>query len=395
MRKSLLSVFFTAIALHHTAFAQQILCTIAPTSIPVTPPQTFPPAGAETPASIACVYGLTPNVPGCPINGTSITPSGGSGTIVVTEGGDDPNAEEELAIFSTAFNLPQCTSTPSIPGTQPCFSVIYANTTGSTPPPATGRFLHEHAVDIEMVHAMAPNANIVMIEADSFDQPTIFNAVYCANQILALEGGGIVSNSWSQPEYPGETAYDTYFQGKNTIYFGSSGDALAPARYPSSSPYVVSVGGTRFVRDAQGNFQNEVHWVTPAIGEGSSGGPSKYELRPMVQNSVMKVVGTQRGTPDISAIAANIAFYYIEGSTGTWLAAPGTSFAAPIMAGIVNVSNSGAKSSQEQLSLMYTSALKNYQSYWHDVIEGNNGFQAMKGYDFVGGIGSPLGYLGK
>jgi kumamolisin len=377
------------------AIAQQVLCTLAPTSIPVTPPQTFPPASAETPASIACVYGLTPNIPGCPINQTSITPTGGSGTIVVTEGGHDPNAEEELAIFSAAFNLPSCTSTPAVPGQQPCFSVYYANTTGNVPPDATGKDLREHALDIEMVHAMAPNAKIIMVEADSFDQPTIFNAVYCANQILSAQGGGTVSNSWSKSEYPGETINDVYFHAPGIVYTASSGDFLAPARYPSSSPYVISVGGTRFERDAQGLFKREIYWFSPESGLGTSGGPSLYEARPTFQNSVMKVVGNARGTPDIAAIAINIAFYYINGTDGIWEASGGTSFASPIMAGIINSAGSHAGSTQAELSLIYNGALKNYHAYWHDILKGNNGFPALQGYDFVTGLGSPAGYAGK
>lgn len=375
---------------------QPVPCTLAPTSLPVILPQTLPPPGAETPASIACVYGLTPKVPGCPINGTSLPPSGGWGVIAVTEGLHDPNAEEELAIFSKAFHLPPCSSTPAAPGQQPCFSVYYATQNGQAPQNAQGRDLREHAIDIEMAHAMAPNAKIVMVEADSFDQPTIFNAVQCANQIVSQMGGGVVSNSWSSSEYIGENAFDRNFQTPGIVYTASSGDFLAPARYPSSSPFVVSVGATRFIRDSQGNFVKEIFWFSPVSGKGTSGGPSKYELRPMEQNSVMKIVGNKRGTPDIAAIGANIAFYHInENNEGIWESSDGTSFAAPIMAGIINVANSHAASSQQELSIIYSGALKNYHAYWHDILEGNNGFPTLQGYDFVTGLGSPLGYRGK
>jgi hypothetical protein len=42
-----------------------------------------PPSGAETPASLACIYQLVPGPypPGCPITGTSVNPSGGSAYI--------------------------------------------------------------------------------------------------------------------------------------------------------------------------------------------------------------------------------------------------------------------------------------------------------------------------
>src|SRR5690348_16150914 len=83
---------------------------------------------AETPASLACIYGLTPTVLGCPIIGTTIIPQGGSGIIAVIEGGDDPDALGELTQFSLQFMpnnvLPQCTvpPTPNVP----CFQTYYA-----------------------------------------------------------------------------------------------------------------------------------------------------------------------------------------------------------------------------------------------------------------------------
>lgn len=40
-------------------------------------------ATCETPASLACVYGLTANVPGCTIQGTTALPTGGWGAIAV------------------------------------------------------------------------------------------------------------------------------------------------------------------------------------------------------------------------------------------------------------------------------------------------------------------------
>jgi len=241
---------------------------------------------------------------------------------------------------------------------------------------------------------------------------------------VSAMGGGVVSNSWGTAkttddvhEYIGELNDDAYFQTPGVVYTASSGDTLAPANYPSSSPYVISVGGTSFVRDKKGNFSKEIVW-TNGIGGGSSGGPSTYEPRPSFQNSVMKIVGAARGTPDVAAIGDKIAFYYQDCNfcTGAncsttancgsctpatctvppnWLTSAGTSFASPIMAGIINSANSRASSTREELNTIYSGALKNYGSYWHDIIEGNNGYPSLRGYDFASGLGSPKGYLGK
>ena len=53
---------------------------------------------------------------GCPINGTTQVPTGGSGVIVIVDAYDYPSAAADLATFSTTFGLPQAN-----------FSVQYAS----------------------------------------------------------------------------------------------------------------------------------------------------------------------------------------------------------------------------------------------------------------------------
>lgn len=361
----------------------------------------------ETPASIACIYGLTKPVPGCPINGTTLLPNGGAGlTIAVTEGGDDPNAWVELNTFSAQFGLPfmpLCTTG----GPQPCFQVAYATTGGVIPPPASSRdTLTEHALDIEWAHAMAPQANIIMVEADTFNMPDIMNAVVLAAQLVADAGGGIVSNSWSVDEFSTEVTFDNDFVMPSVVFIASAGDFGAPARYPASSPNVIAAGGTSIIRNAAGYFTGEASWRNPNIPIGSkfsagSGGPSKYESRPAFQNSVQKVVGNKRGTPDIAFEAdplTGVDVFVINNETGPaggWLVTGGTSLAAPALAGVIASANSRAQSSAEELALIYTGAIKNYHSNWRDILQGNNGFPCLAGYDFVTGLGTPIGYKGK
>ena len=65
------------------------------------------PAG-ETPASLGCVYNVVSNpLSGCPINGTTQVPTGGSGVIVIVDAYDYPSAAADLSTFSTTFGLPQ------------------------------------------------------------------------------------------------------------------------------------------------------------------------------------------------------------------------------------------------------------------------------------------------
>ena len=346
----------------------------------------------ETPASIACIYGLTTFVPGCPIKSTTAVPTGGWGAIAVVEAYDNPYAEHDLRVFSEQFGLPLCTIANG------CFSVVYAS---DRVPPYNDASADEHVLDIEWAHAMAPNAKIIMVEADSESLEDHMRAIQVASQQVAQAGGGLVSISWSVAEFPEELFYDQYFQTPGIVYVASSGDYSAPARYPSSSPYVISAGGTSIIRDAQDNFIGESAWsINPDAQSGSksggSGGPSLYEPRPAFQNSVMKMVGNARGTPDISFDAdpkTGVCVY--STAHGGWFKDGGTSVSAPALSGIINVANRRAKSTQEELFYIYNSAIKNYHSYWHDVLTGNNGYPALVGYDFLTGLGSPLGYQGK
>lgn len=354
--------------------------------------QLRPPKTCETPASIACVYGLTQQIEGCPIDGTTALPTGGWGAIAVVEAYDNPYAEDDLEKFSREFGLPLCKKDTG------CFSEYY---TGDQKPRYNQDAADEHVLDIEWAHAMAPQAKIIMVEAQNESFEEHMKAIRLASEKVVAAGGGLVSISWSIDEFPQEIDYDSYFQTPGVVYVVSSGDYSAPARYPSSSPYVISAGGTSIIRDVQGYFMMETAWSTnpdSPVGSksGGSGGPSLYEPRPSYQNSVKNIVGTKRGTPDISFDAdpkTGVCVY--STAHGGWLKDGGTSVAAPSLAGIINSANRRAPTTNEELTYIYNNAIKNYHTYWHDIIYGNNGFPALKGYDFVTGLGSPLGYPGK
>lgn len=408
------------------------------------------PAG-ETPASLACVYGLTPSVPGCRISAARAVPTGGSGAIAIIDGQDDPNAFSELTQFSQQFsglNVLQACNTNNT--NQPCFKQYYVNYPFNPATPCvvannnassyniTPTTDVEPELDIEWAHAMAPKASIYMIETQGWGNDTnpnnpdissLIHGVQCATYLLQTNnGGGIISYSHSFPEWAGETAYDSNFQTPGIIYIMSSGDYSAPANYPAASPYVIAAGGTSIQRDASGNYLDQVAWqdsnpsdCNPKCKTGGSGGPSLYEPRPAFQNSVQKIVGSKRGTPDISFAAAGIDVFCCQlpsdnkccgggagkpscttvasnicsSTKGAWVMTGGTSLAAPALAGIINSAHSGTTTTTQELSFIYNNAIKNYHSNWTDIISGNNGYPALQGYDFTTGLGVPRGYGGK
>ena len=142
----------------------------------------FPGYFFETPASIACIYRLVPHSKhGCNPNETTDNPTGGAGAIAIVDAFDTPNVAADLAAFSAQFGLP-----PAV------FQVVYASGTQPALDPSGGWEL-EASLDIEWSHAMAPNAKIFLVEANSNRFLDLFQAVLVASNLVATNGGGEVS----------------------------------------------------------------------------------------------------------------------------------------------------------------------------------------------------------
>ena len=362
----------------------------------------------ETPGSLACVYG-TPtsptNSPNCPITGNISSgnnglpnANGGSGIIAIVDPYDYPTAQNDLNVFSDQFGLPEL---PECTTANPCFQKIFAS---GTKPSASCGWAQEAALDIEWAHAMAPNAKIVLVEAASNSIADLLSAVDVASSIVTANGGkGQVSMSWGGSEFSSETSHDSHFTANNVVYFAASGDSGGKAIWPGVSPNVVSGGGTTINRDSSGNYVSETAW------SGSGGGASQYEFRPSYQDPIWDMVGTQRGAPDLSFNANPNTGVWVYDSTSChgqsgWLIFGGTSVSAPSLAGIVNAAGTFASSSTSELGTIYSICGNGASSCispstspdFRDITSGTAGsFTAKTGWDFVTGIGSNFGLVGK
>ena len=378
---------------------------------------------AETPASLGCVYRVGPIYAGCnPSTGGINHPTGGWGAIALVDAFDNPNAASDLAFFSSHWGLPAAT-----------FTKVYANSSFGTlggltascsgaPPGNTGWGLEED-LDIEWAHAMAPSAKIILVEACSNSGNDLFYAEQVAGIEVLAAGGGDISNSWGGGEFPGENNYDTFLGGPSSLYwkqityFASAGDSGVGAAYPSSSPWVVSAGGTTVNRDANGNFLSESCWA------GSGGGKSSQEIwqsPPSITNGMGPWAGYQyelfsgypystapRETPDLAfnADPASGVLVYDTYGGGGWYVVGGTSVASPALAGIVNNANNrlgqaptgGGWRFTGENDLLYSqlNAHTAYPTNFYDVTTGSNGSSAGPGWDQCTGIGTPRGKLGK
>jgi len=359
---------------------------------------------AETPASMGCLYGVGPAYAGCnPSTGGTRHPTGGWGAIAIVDAYDNPYAAYSLAYFSAYWGLPA-----------PNFVKVYANGNGHcTTPPYNSGWALEEALDIEWAHVMAPSAKIYLVEACSSSYADLMYAELVAgNLVQNAAGGGLVSNSWGSGEFAGENGYDNYFRSywQRVTYIVSAGDSGLGAEYPSSSPWVVSAGGTTVNRDASGNFVSESCWA------GSGGGVSAYEVwNDTFTGSYMGAWAdyqypmfgkSARRTPDLSFNADPASGVWVyDYVNGGWYTVGGTSVSAPALAGIINNANNrlglappgGGYYSTMENNLLYSqlSAQTAYATNFYDVTTGSNGSSAGAGWDYCTGVGTPRGLAGK
>jgi kumamolisin len=331
----------------------------------------------ETPASIACIYGVTPPTTGCPKNGRVI-PNGGAGAIALVGWGHSTKLQSDLNAFSDYFGLPRVTVEEICSPAPPC-----------PISDGTGWDL-EAALDVEWAHAMAPHARIIF--STSPVDPFRDGAEAAAGAAVAAAGGGEVSNSWSYDgpyEFKAELDYDRDMQTPRVVYFASAGDSGLRPAYPSVSPYVVSAGGTHINRDDNGNFTG-----TERCWSHSGGGISMYESIPHYQFTLL-LPSRRRGTPDLAAVADPYSGVLVYNTSlylcGGWCIVGGTSASSPILAGIVNAAGGFQSNTDTELTKTYGEygIPMQYHAYFFDITTGNNGAPARLGWDQCTGIGTP------
>jgi hypothetical protein len=316
------------------------------------------------------VSGLSPtNIDG--VYGFPTSLSAGSGkTIAIVDAYDDPTAAGDLASFSSQWGLPSCTTANG------CFSKV--NETGGTSLPSSdANWALEISLDIEWAHAVAPGANIVLVEASSNSLTDLMTA----DQYAGSHGANYVSNSWGASEFSGETAYDSLFSG-SASYFAATGDQASAVDYPATSPNVVAVGGTSLKFTSNGALSSETAWSD------GGGGCSTMEPAPADQSSFAQYaqVGcAHRAVPDVSLDAdpnSGVAVYDstpYNGSSGWWTVG-GTSVATPIWA----AESAVAGISPSPQNLYSSSGTPSFR----DITGGSNGHPALVGYDLATGLGS-------
>lgn len=271
----------------------------------------------------------------------------------------------------------------------------------------------ELIMDLETVHSLAPGADLVVYTAPAQSEEAQDQFV---QQILQQHPGAIFSFSWGECELAQENPnfFSTGFQQAASLgdtVIASSGDSggyecmppdgQAPSRdgigvsAPASSPYVLSVGGTRLSLNSRGGYYDETPWNYAVANEGTGGGVSQVYSDPGFQKPAQEGRWARRTVPDVSAIG-DPETGLLNYADGGWDQGGGTSLATPVWVAITALMDEYLQKHGQKALGFYDSALYALAAGspahppFHDITTGGNlVYNAGPGYDLASGLGSP------
>lgn len=326
----------------------------------------------------------------------------GRGSTVVVFAFDGFN-QADLDTFAETFNLPKFT--PEV--------------VGGLPPSRRG----EAAMDLQAVHAIAPEAKKVLVNA----RPTVegdgayekiaamladtdrrypgavwsFSIGWGCDKLIAAADLVPVRAALVAAQRNGTTAFDASGDLAGLECKGGQEWSTPPHEDNigldaiASLPEMTSVGGTTLSTDAAGTWIEETSWFDAPLSQGTAGGVSNLYERPGWQATLNLDQGAgQRLTPDVAAVADPFTGVRIVLNQQQFVGG-GTSLSAPLWAGIAAVINQYLTANGGTLlgnlnPLLYRIAQGARLPAFHDVVRGGNAvYDAGPGYDLVTGLGTP------
>jgi subtilase family serine protease len=328
-------------------------------------------------------------------------------TIVLVDSYGSPTAAADLQHFHDTFfgSLPDPSFEQIFPLGNPQYNNTCTSANGKSGPCAAAGWSGEATLDIEWAYSIAPKAHIVLLAVPPAETegvqglPNIFKAI--SGEISATPPGTVFSMSLSATEqaFGGAGAtqtakFDRVFQqglAKNDNFFAATGDYgsqsftqqdknrnlsnYTAVGYPSTSPYVVAVGGTQlqygWTWDPTSNDPSTLgYWNSTAGGNseavwneswapiGTGGGASVIYPRPSWQAGVDPGYGNHRIVPDTAwnaAVNGGVDVYITAypqyncgNTTGCWTFFGGTSAATPQTAALVALVNAARADAGKQ-----------------------------------------------
>jgi len=357
--------------------------------------------------------------------------TGAGKTIVIVDAFGSPTIQQDLQSFDQEYGLQA----------PPSFDIITPDGPVNQNDPAAFGWGVETSLDVEYAHTMAPGANILLVETPVAETEGIVGIpqiVQAENYVIDHHLGDVITQSFGESEQTFTSQQQllsqrsAYFNAlaHNVSVLASSGDTGAAnyefdgtdlypfltVSWPASDPLVTGVGGLQLHLDQNGfrtapdNVWNDPASICSQPCAGSGGLSSVFD-RPFFQDRVARVVGRDRGVPDVSLNAAvssavNV-WMSFDGLTGGFYQIAGTSEASPLFSGIVAVADQAARHDLGWLNPRLYALGNGPFSPFDDVTRGNNtvtwtqpstgqtitvhGYNATPGYDLASGLGDPDG----
>lgn len=362
-------------------------------------------------------------------NGTT----GTGQTIVIFDSFGSPTIQSDLATFDSTYGIP---APPSFKVYEPEGHVTLNYDKLGSPVDFKNKnvsteigWAYETTLDVEWAHAMAPGANIALVVvpiAETEGVQGITNMENAQKWVMDNHIGTIWSNSWAATEQSFHNAstienlssfysqaaangISAFFAtGDGGVANGDKQGATYPyptVNFPSSSPDVVSVGGTQISAPPPSisSYQPESAW-NDCCGSGGGGYSTVFSEPPFQNAAAITDPSGMRGMPDVSynaALISSILIYESFDPTAApgWLPIGGTSAAAPqwsALDALANQADGPLGLLTPRLYQVYNSP--NYASAFHDITSGNNswggvtGYDAGPGWDPATGLGTPDAY---
>lgn len=341
-------------------------------------------------------------------------------TIVIVDSYGSPTVQHDLDVYSRQFGLPSTKVKVVKWGHVPAFDPTNKDMTG---------WAGETTLDVEMAHAVAPGAKIVVVEtavSETEGTTGLPEMMDAEKSLIDHNVGDVISQSFGATEntFPGFDRGDFSSikklryafkdaDKKHVTVLAASGDGGATDNmadgktyykkrvnsWPSSDPLVTSIGGTQLhLNDAGDRVKPDS--VYNDYGSGG-GGQSHVFTRPSFQDGVKGTVGTRRGTPDISMTAAVNGGAWVYSSYDPtavgWDVSGGTSEATPLFSGIVALADQAAGhrvgNIQKALYDLYAHHAKangivDVNDGTNNSYQGVTGYKAVNGYDLATGVGT-------
>ena len=275
--------------------------------------------GGYEPCDLQSAYGLV----GASSSGFNVAP-----TVAIVDAYNDPSAAADVGVYRSEFGLPPLSCSAG----NPCFTKV-GQSGGAPPTTNNGGWAQEISLDVDMVSAICPHCNILLVEASSASFTNLGTAV---NYAASVPGVVAISNSYGGSDSSSDSSYDShYYDHPGIAVTASSGDGGYGVEYPASSQYVTAVGGTSLSPAANGRGWTEAVWN----GAGSGCSANEPGLSWQQALSGLSASCSTRVVADVSADAdpnTGVAVYdsYVYQGYSGWLIFGGTSVASPIIASV-------------------------------------------------------------